>query len=408
MSRKKVLILIVVCLFSTVMIMPFCKNCQIRSKNCGINILVSTSLNVSDDLADSIDQQIDGLEDNQFDEILNNLGDKERSVFQNQSFWDKIQKIITGEETFNFGQIVNLLLSLVVDNISGIIPVLAIICAVSILASLLLQFRGKSLNKPLGDIIHFACFAIVVVIVLSAVYELLTVTSSTLSTLKKQMEISFPIMLTLMASVGAGSSVAIYQPLLAMFCGVIMQIFSNVLLPLFSICLIFNVVGNLTSSVKLSKLTKFLESSFKYIIGFTFTIFAGFMAVSGIVAGSFDGVSIRATKFAIKSYVPIMGGYLSDGFSLLMASSILIKNAVGYSGLVVMLLTILSPILKIVLFKLGLMLVSGIIESVADKRVTDFISKTAKSLDMLVSVILAFSFGYLVCMGLLMCSANAF
>lgn len=408
MSRKKVFILILVCLISMLMITPFCKNCQIRSKNYEISFLVATSLNVSDDLADSIDQQIDGLEDNQFDEILNNLGDKERSVFQNQSFWDKIQKIITGKETFSFGKIVNLLLSLVVDNISGIIPVLAIICAVSILASLLLQFRGKSLNKPLGDIIHFACFAIVVVLVLSAVYELLTVTSSTLSALKKQMEISFPIMLTLMASLGAGSSVAIYQPLLAMFCGVIMQIFSNVLLPLFSICLIFNVVGNLTSSVKLSKLTKFLESSFKYIIGFTFTIFAGFMAVSGIVVGSFDGASIRATKFAIKSYVPIMGGYLSDGFSLLMASSILIKNAVGYSGLVVMLLTILSPILKIVLFKLGLMLVSGIIESVADKRVTDFISKTAKSLDMLVSVILAFSFGYLVCVGLLMCSANAF
>ena len=220
------------------------------------------------------------------------------------------------------------------------------------------------------------------------------------------MEICFPILLTLMASLGAGSSVAIYQPLVAIFCGGVMYIFTNILLPIFSLSLIFGVIGNLTSSVKLNKFTKFLESSFKYIIGFTFTIFSAFLAISGIVAGSYDGVSIRATKFAVKSYIPIVGGYLADGFSMIMASSVLIKNAIGYSGLIVMFLTIISPVLKIVLFKLGLSLVGGIIESVADSRVTNFISNTAKSLTMLSSIILAFSFAYLVCTGLIMCTSN--
>ena len=110
----------------------------------------------------------------------------------------------------------------------------------------------------------------------------------------------------------------------------------------------------------------------------------------------------------MKSYIPILGGYLSDGFSLIMASSVLIKNAIGYSGLIIMFLTIISPILKIIIFKLGLSLVAGIIESVADKRVTDFISSISKSLTMLSSIIIAFSFAYLICTGLLMCSSNVF
>ncbi|MGN1221631.1 MAG: hypothetical protein ACI4TT_00170, partial [Christensenellales bacterium] len=108
----------------------------------------------------------------------------------------------------------------------------------------------------------------------------------------------------------------------------------------------------------------------------------------------------------IKSYIPIMGSYLSDGFSLIMASSVLIKNAIGYSGLLIMFLTIVSPLLKIFLFKLGLNLVAGIIEPIADNRVTSFISQTAKSLSMLSSVILAFSFAYFVSVGLMMCTSN--
>ena len=378
-------------------------------KNNRSNVIFAFSssilLDITDDLSDEIDSQL-GLLDDDFDDILGELGESEKSVFKNESFFEKIKKIIAGKEAFSFLQIMSLFGTLLVDNISGIVPILALICEVAIVSSLLLKLRGKSLNKPLGDIIHFACFAVIVVTVLTFVLQLVKITSGTLNSLKNQMEISFPILLTLMASLGAGASVSIYQPLIAILSGAIMWIFSNVLLPIFSLSIIFGIVGNLSSSVKLTRFNKFLQSLFKYIIGFTFTIFLAFIAVSGIAVGSFDGVSIKATKFAIKSYVPFVGNYLSDGFSLILASSVLIKNAVGYSGLVVMFLTIISPLLKIVLCKLGLFLVSGIIESVADERVTNFVSNTGKSLTMLSSIIIAFSFAYLICVGLIMCSAN--
>ena len=379
---------------------------NITKNNTELKYYANINLDISNDISNFVDEQLENFGGDGFDEILQNLGEKEKEVFSNTSFADKLHKLITGEDGFNFSSIIQLLISLLIDNFAGIVPVLALICMIAIISSLLMQIRGKALNKPLGDIIHFSTFAVIVVVVLTAVLQLIKITSSTLSVLKSQMEISFPMLLTLMAGLGAGSSVTIYQPLVAILCGAIMQLFVGVLLPIFSLCVIFNVIGNLTSSVKLNKFTNFLNSSFKYIIGFTFTIFSAFLAISGIVAGSYDSVSIRATKFAVKSYVPFVGGYLSDGFSLIMASSVLIKNAIGYSGLIIMFLTIISPILKIALYKLGLSLVSGIVESVADERVTNFLSGTAKSLSMLTSIILAFSFAYLICVGLIMCSSN--
>ena len=366
----------------------------------------ANNLDISSDIINYVDEQINSLSGDNFEEILDNLGNREKEIFSDSSLIDKLRKLITGDGGYNFSDIMQLIASLLIDNFAGIVPMLALICVIAIISSLLLQIRGKALNKSLGDIIHFSTFAVIIVVVLTAVLQLVKITSNTLTLLKSQMEISFPLLLTLMAGLGASSSVTIYQPLIAILCGIIMQLFTSVLLPIFSLCTIFNVVGNLTSSVKLNKFTNFLNSSFKYIIGFTFTVFSSFLAISGIMAGSYDSVSIRATKFAVKSYIPFVGGYLSDGFSMIMASSVLIKNAIGYTGLVILFLTVISPIIKIVLYKLGLSLVAGVIESVADERVTNFLSKTAKSLSMLTSIILAFSFAYMICVGLIMCSSN--
>lgn len=366
----------------------------------------SNNLDVSNDLSDLVSDKVDSLKDEEFNDIINSMSDQQRNVFNASSFSEKIKRLVAGDEQFNVKSIIELLFAFLLDNLAGIVPILAMICAIAIISSILLQIRGEALNKPLGDVIHFACFSVIVLIVATSVVQLVSLTSSTLENLKKQMEIAFPLLLTLMASLGAGASVSIYQPLVAVLCGIMMELFTKVVLPIFVFGMIFNIVGNMSSSVKLSKLTKFFNSLFKYVIGFTFTIFSGCLAISGIMAGSYDGVSIRATKYAMKSYIPIMGGYLADGFNLIMASSVLIKNAIGYSGLLVMFLTIVSPLLKITLYKLGLSFVSGLIEPVADGRVTNFVSSTSKSLSMLSSIILAFSFAYLICVGLMMCTSN--
>lgn len=371
------------------------------------NITLHTySLDIVDDLEQEVSDKLDELNSKELDDILSYLTNEEKDAFGDTNIAEKIKNIINGTDGFDVKNMFKVVLSLTFKNVATIIPILASICAIAIASNLLMQMRGSKMSKSMGDIIHFACFGVIVVLVFGGVVELVKLTTETLSSLKNQIEIIFPILLTLMASLGSTSSVAIFQPLMAILCGAMMQLFLKIVLPIFSLMLIFNIIGNLTSTVKLSKFSDFLSSLFKTIIAFTFTIFTAFLAVSGIVAGSYDSVSIRATKFAVKSYIPLVGGYLSDGFSLIMASSVLIKNALGYTGIFVLFFTVISPIIKIFLFKLGLSLVSAIIEPVADKRVTEFVSSSAKALSMLASIILAFSFAYIICVGLVMCSSN--
>ena len=184
------------------------------------------------------------------------------------------------------------------------------------------------------------------------------------------------------------------------------MVFSKFLLPIFILSFIFLVVGNLSNNLKLTKFNGLLNSVFKWVVGFVFTMFGAFLTIQGISAGKFDGISIKATKFAVKSYIPLIGGYISDGFDLIMYSSVIIKNAVGVAGLFLIFGLILKPIIQILVLKLGLQLISAILEPIGDGRIGNFASGCSKILVYPIVLILAVSFMYLLSVGLIMTTAN--
>ena len=133
-----------------------------------------------------------------------------------------------------------------------------------------------------------------------------------------------------------------------------------------------------------------------------------YLAIQGITAGSVDGISFRTAKYAIKNSIPLLGSYLSDGLNLIIASSVLIKNAVGAGGLILMFATIIVPVLNLIVFMLSLKLVSAILEPITDARISNFISMLAKSISLLIVLILGCAFMYLLLTGMIMCTANFF
>jgi len=87
-------------------------------------------------------------------------------------------------------------------------------------------------------------------------------------------------------------------------------------------------------------------------------------------------------------------------------SSILIKNAVGVGGLLLIFMTIISPLIMIVVLKLGLQLTAAVVEPIGDSRISNFINDCAKILIYPIVIILATGFMYLLSVGLIMCTAN--
>ena len=151
-----------------------------------------------------------------------------------------------------------------------------------------------------------------------------------------------------------------------------------------------------------------MSSSFKWIVGLVFTLFTGFLSIQGISAGKYDSVSIKATKFAIKSYIPIIGSYISDGMDFLVLGSVLVKNTIGLVGVLILFISIITPILNMLIVKLGLQLTAGILEMTGSSKSSNFLSKCSNLLIYPIVLILGVAFMYVITISLIMCTANIF
>lgn len=365
-----------------------------------------TSANVESDensLAQSVYEILDGVDLSEMQEMVDGLEDV--GLFK-VTIREKIEQILKGEYFTNYSSLLSAIVSLVFGDIKSILPFVFTLIAIGILCNITANMRPE--NKGINDIINFVFLSTTILIIIIAFKNILSSTHNTISLITSQMQIIFPILITLLASIGSMSAISIYNPLVAILTGTVNIVFSNFLYPLFIVIFIFTILGNLTDTIKLGKLNDFLMSTFKWTVGIVFTIFTGFLSVQGISAGKYDSVSIKATKFAMKSYIPIIGSYVSDGMDFLILGSILVKNSIGLVGVIILVVTIMSPILMIIIYKLALQLSSGILEMTGNAKISNFLASCSKILILPIVLIIGIAFMYVITICLIMCTANIF
>ncbi len=368
--------------------------------------ICSVKMDVESDFNDTINDQLKDLDFGNIEDVIKDFDSSSKNIFGETSFLEKIFEIIKGENLNNYTSIWDIIKSLLFDNILSLLPIIATIIAISILGGMVGNLRTSSNGKSMESIIHFIIYGLTVILISSIIFKMINLTSSTLGSIKKQTEVIFPVLLTLLTAMGGTTSVGVYQPVMSFFSSTIIGLFTSFIMPLFLISVALNFISNLSSSVKLDKLSGFINSLFKWVIGMAFTLFTAFVSIQGISVAAVDGLSIRTAKFTIKNTLPVVGSYISDGLFLIIASSNLIKNAVGGAGLLLLLATIISPIIQLVLFILALKLMAGIIQPLGDNKIAEFISSLAKDMSMLIVMLVCVSFMYVILTGLVICSVN--
>ena len=361
---------------------------------------------IEQELDENIDDQLNNIDFGELDNIFNNLDEEAKELFNSTSFYDQVMAVLNGELSTDSSSFFQYIFNLFFDNLLKFVPLLALIVVVSILCSFVGQLSPTGKTSSINKVVYFACFGIIIVLLSTTLKDVINNSSNTILSIQKQMEVIFPILLVMLTSVGGVSTSATMQPMVGILSSGIIYLFNAFVLPIFVFSVIFTIVGNLSNEVKLDKFNKFFSSLFKWVIGGIFTIFLAIIAIKGLTASSIDGISIKTAKFALKTYIPILGGYLSDGFNLILASSMLIKNAVGGVGLLLFLLTIIAPIVNLVVLSLGLKLVAAIVEPISDNKIPNFIYSVANLLTMLIACLIAVAFMYLIVVGLFMLSGN--
>ena len=366
----------------------------------------SSTVEISEDLNNSIIEELNEIDFSGLNGIVEEFQNSSTNIFSIDNIKSKIYSIISGENAVSYSSFFASIFSIFLELIVKYLPMLSLIVAIGVISNLLNGIKSKFNEKSTSGLIHLVCFLAVVVLTIGMISSISKTSINSINSMVSQMNAIFPILLTLMIGIGASASAGVFQPIVAIISTYVADFFTYLILPLFMASFVFGIINNLSDSIKLDKFNSFISSLFKWCVGLVFTLFFAVFTIQGISAGTFDSLSIRTTKYTIKSYIPIMGGYLSDGMDLILSSTILIKNAVGLVGVLMIISTILSPLLEIVVFSLLLKLASAILQPMGNNKTSNFLMSTSKSITMLSTCIIAVGFMYLISVGLVMTTSN--
>lgn len=366
----------------------------------------NATVEISEDLNNSIIDELNEIDFSDLNGVIEEFQNNSTNIFSIDNIKSKIYSIISGENAVSYSSFFASLFSIFVELVVKYLPMLSLIVAIGVISNLLNGIKSKFNEKSTSGLIHLVCFLAVVVLTIGMISSISEMSVSSIKAMVSQMNAIFPILLTLMIGIGATASAGVFQPIVAIISTYVADFFTYLILPLFTMSFVFGIINNLSDNIKLDKFNSFISSLFKWCVGLVFTLFFAVFTIQGISAGTFDSLSVRTTKYTIKSYIPIMGGYLSDGMDLILSSTILIKNAVGLVGLLMIISTIISPLLEIVVFSLLLKLVSAILQPMGNNKTSNFLMSTSKSITMLSSCIIAVGFMYLISVGLVMMTSN--
>ena len=356
-------------------------------------------------LQDNIDKNLSGLDIESLEELFKSLDGDFKSLFGDDVV-NTVKGIIQGTYRGDFSAFLSVIFKGLGKCVLDVLPLILTIIAVAIIYSLLEGLTSSFSQKPTRKIIYFATYSAIIVLVMAQVGALIGLVTNTINNIKLLMECIFPILLTLTTLLGGVNSSAFFSPLMATLTTFITAFISSVIIPFFIATIAFSIVGNMTSSVRLDKLTSFFKSTATYVLGGVFGIFIAFLTFQGLTGGVIDSISIKTAKFAMQSYIPILGGYLSDGFDLMLASIVLIKNSMGIVSLLMILGIIAIPTLKIVTLSLSLKLASGIIEPLCDKKFSKMLQSISSNLTLLVVSLLGVAFMFLLTVMLVIYTFN--
>ncbi len=336
----------------------------------------------------TVEELLAALDTKELEAYLNTLTD-----FKGVTVKEKLLSLITGDYALDYGSLGESVLHFVWQEAQTMLPAFAVILAVALLCGVLNSLKNGFLHSTMSDIINFVGYISVGAVVFACLVDVLNSGFSAVTAMKKQMDLIYPILLTLMAASGGGVSAAVYRPAVAFMSGSIANLFLTVVMPIAVVVIVLSFLGNLSEEVRTEKLGDFFKSVSKWIVGLALGIFSVFLSVQGITAAQYDGVSLRAAKYVISGSVPIVGGFLSGGVEIVIAGSALIKNALGSFALFLLFGVLLRPVLLFAALQLFLRISAAATEP-AGGKISTFLSRLAGDSGYFLAALLCVGFLY--------------
>lgn len=309
--------------------------------------------------------------------------------FENMDIDSIFQNAIQGkvDNSSIYKRIWQLLVEEVQTGITSLISVLVIVIIHSILKSISENLENDSLSK----IIYYVQYIAIVTVIMTNFSSIISMIQETANNLVGFMNSLVPILISLMLYTGSITTSSVLEPIILFMINLIGNLINTILIPATLIIATLSIVSKIGDKVQIDKLSKFFNSGIVWVLGVILTIFVGVISLEGTLSSSVDGITAKTTKAIVSSSIPIVGKILGDAVDTVLGCGIILKNAIGFIGVIVILGICIMPILKLATLTLCYKLLAGLCEPIADGKIVKLLEQMGDIFKVLMAILCSIS-----------------
>ncbi|MEG1538009.1 MAG: stage III sporulation protein AE [Clostridiales bacterium] len=293
------------------------------------------------------------------------------------------QAIKTGQFDWNLQSVLSALIEVFLGQLKAEGLLLWQMLALSLLCVLLSLLKSSFSGSDISLISTFVAYLLVIAPAIAVFSQALLEARAAVSLIGDFIYALLPVLLPLLAAIGGVTTVAVVNPLLALALGVTIGLMRNLIFPLIYFSAVLQLIGRLSPRLAIDKLASLFKDVALGVLSITMTVFVAFLSLSGMATASIDGLAVKAAKTATGIFIPVVGRSLADAMDSVLATALVLKNWIGFTGAVALLFICALPALKLLVQALLFKLAGAMIQPLGDQVLAEALTGVGKSFTLL-------------------------
>jgi stage III sporulation protein AE len=350
---------------------------------------------------DDIDSYTEEFDYSEIQRVIDNVV-KNNNGF---NFGDYVKKLVTGQEPFSFNGIFTQLKNSVLGEVQGNIKIIVELIGLAIVAAIFSNFSSIFKNNQVSETGFYVTYLLLFTILTASFFQTTVIASDTLGSVMNFMEALIPTyFLSITFAAGANTSLVFYESTLLVI-SIVDLIIIKVILPMINIYMLINLANNLSKEDMLSKLEELIETIISGLLKGLLGFVIGINTIQGFIVPVADSVK---NSFLLKatSAIPGVGNSFEAVTKTVLGAGVLVKNAIGVAGLLVILIICAVPVIKLLLITIIYKLGAAVVQPISDKRIINCINGTSKAIDLLFRTVIVGAILLLLTITIIIASTN--
>lgn len=284
-------------------------------------------------------------------------------------------------------KLLKLLLGILGKEVLNSAAILSSIIVIIVIHSILKNISDGLGNTGVSQVAYYVQYIMIVTLVMTSFSQIIIMVKESIQNLVSFINLLIPILITLMVTTGNMISATTIEPIILLMITVIGNFIVNIVIPIVLISTALGIVSQISDKVQIDKLAKFFKSSTVWVLGVILTLFVGVASLEGSLSSSIDGVTAKTTKAAVSNFIPVVGKILGDAVDTVMGCSVILKNALGMVGVIIIIGICIIPITKLVTLMTMYYLGSALCQPIADGKIIKLLGHMGDTFKLLLAIL---------------------